>query len=244
MSDAGTMRSGYGLAGAPFADGALGFWKALGEVWPTTREQRCWVHKTANVLNKLLKSQNRKLSEPLGNYSGIEACNEVGQTLALDQYVIPEALLRPRRVASEDRIDDILVLAKGMRDSVASAQLQTAIWLQAIVKLTGLLGEIGVMAGLINRVVEALVGVIVGIRGTVLRFLGARSMSLEQPAALFIRDSSGGEGTAHALERRHRLETLNNLLEAKAHDERPAAGVQLDHTNRGELHKRFTDGGT
>jgi hypothetical protein len=109
MSDAGTMRSGYGLAGAPFADGALGFWKALGEVWPTTREQRCRVHKTANVRSELPTSQNRKLSEPLGNYSGIEACNEVGQTLALDQYVIPEALLRPRRVASEDRIDDILV---------------------------------------------------------------------------------------------------------------------------------------
>ena len=34
------------------ADGALGFWKALGEVWPKTREQRCWVHKTANVLEQ------------------------------------------------------------------------------------------------------------------------------------------------------------------------------------------------
>jgi transposase-like protein len=32
-------------------DGALGFWKALREVFPETREQRCWVHKTANVLN-------------------------------------------------------------------------------------------------------------------------------------------------------------------------------------------------
>ena len=45
-----------GLTMAPelaVADGGLGFWKALGEVWPTTREQRCWVHKTANVLNKL-----------------------------------------------------------------------------------------------------------------------------------------------------------------------------------------------
>ena len=30
------------------ADCALGFWKAAGEVWPKTREQRCWVHKTAN----------------------------------------------------------------------------------------------------------------------------------------------------------------------------------------------------
>jgi len=37
------------------ADGALGFWAAVRKVWPNTREQRCWVHKTANVLNKLPK---------------------------------------------------------------------------------------------------------------------------------------------------------------------------------------------
>ncbi|QEV04516.1 IS256 family transposase [Streptomyces prasinus] len=37
-------------------DGALGFWKALAEVFPDTREQRCWVHKTANVLDALPKS--------------------------------------------------------------------------------------------------------------------------------------------------------------------------------------------
>jgi transposase-like protein len=36
-------------------DGALGFWKALRQVYSTTREQRCWVHKTANVLDKLPK---------------------------------------------------------------------------------------------------------------------------------------------------------------------------------------------
>ena len=35
------------------ADGALGFWAACRKVWPTTREQRCWVHKTANVLSKM-----------------------------------------------------------------------------------------------------------------------------------------------------------------------------------------------
>jgi transposase-like protein len=52
-----------GLRHAPelaIGDGALGFWKALGEVWPKTREQRCWVHKTANVLNKLPKSLHSK----------------------------------------------------------------------------------------------------------------------------------------------------------------------------------------
>jgi putative transposase len=37
-------------------DGALGFWAALRKVYPKTREQRCWVHKTANVLNKLPRS--------------------------------------------------------------------------------------------------------------------------------------------------------------------------------------------
>jgi putative transposase len=37
-------------------DGALGLWRALGEVFPQTREQRCWVHKVANVLNVLPKS--------------------------------------------------------------------------------------------------------------------------------------------------------------------------------------------
>jgi len=36
-------------------DGALGFWKALKKVYPKTREQRCWVHKTANVLDKMPK---------------------------------------------------------------------------------------------------------------------------------------------------------------------------------------------
>ena len=47
------------------AGGALGFWKGLGEVWPTTREQRCWVHKTANILNKMPKSLHTKAKRAL-----------------------------------------------------------------------------------------------------------------------------------------------------------------------------------
>ena len=47
------------------ADGALGFWKALEEVWPKTRGQRCWVHKTANVLNKLPKTLQSKAKRTL-----------------------------------------------------------------------------------------------------------------------------------------------------------------------------------
>jgi putative transposase len=47
------------------ADGALGFWQALEEVWPQTRGQRCWVHKTLNVLNKLPKSLQAKATRAL-----------------------------------------------------------------------------------------------------------------------------------------------------------------------------------
>jgi transposase-like protein len=57
-----------GLATAPelaVADGALGFWQAIEQVWPKTRGQRCWVHKTANVLNKLPKSQQPKAKRAL-----------------------------------------------------------------------------------------------------------------------------------------------------------------------------------
>jgi len=42
------------------ADGALGFWAACRKLWPTTREQRCWVHKTANVLNKMPRGLQAK----------------------------------------------------------------------------------------------------------------------------------------------------------------------------------------
>src|SRR5215831_16068727 len=47
------------------ADSALGFWQALEEAWPQTRGRRCWVHKTANVLNNLPKSQQSKAKRAL-----------------------------------------------------------------------------------------------------------------------------------------------------------------------------------
>ncbi len=46
-------------------DGALGFWEALGQIYPGTKWQRCWVHKTANVLNKLPKSLQSKAKKLL-----------------------------------------------------------------------------------------------------------------------------------------------------------------------------------
>jgi len=46
-------------------DGALGFWKAVAKVFPTTRPQRCWVHKTANVLDKLPKRLQPRAKEAI-----------------------------------------------------------------------------------------------------------------------------------------------------------------------------------
>ena len=56
-----------GLAAPALAvgDGALGFWSALDEIFPATRHQRCWKHKTANVLNYLPKNTQPKAKEAL-----------------------------------------------------------------------------------------------------------------------------------------------------------------------------------
>lgn len=57
-----------GLEHAPrlaIGDGSLGFWAAVSKVWPDTLHQRCWVHKTANVLNKLPKSLHPQAKEML-----------------------------------------------------------------------------------------------------------------------------------------------------------------------------------
>jgi putative transposase len=82
------LRDENGLATAPelaTGDGALGFWKALHEVWPTTRQQRCWVHKTANVLNALPKSVQGKAKKDL--HAIYEAESRADAGTAFDRFV-------------------------------------------------------------------------------------------------------------------------------------------------------------
>ena len=67
------------------ADGALGFWKAAGEVWPKARGQRCWVHKTANVLAKLPKSQQPKAKRSLQEIWMAET--KAGAEMAFDAFI-------------------------------------------------------------------------------------------------------------------------------------------------------------
>jgi transposase-like protein len=99
-----------GLTHAPqlaIGDGALGFWKALPQVFPTTKKQRCWVHKTANVLNKLPKRQQpeakRALWEIYRAESKTEANPAFNRFIATYQAKYPEAT----RCLAKDR--DVLL---------------------------------------------------------------------------------------------------------------------------------------
>jgi putative transposase len=67
-------------------DGALGFWKAARKMWETTREQRCWVHKTANVLDKMAKSIQPKAKEMLHDIW--QADSKVEAEKAFDLFVV------------------------------------------------------------------------------------------------------------------------------------------------------------
>jgi len=56
---------GMNIPELAIGDGAMGFWAALEEVYPETRQQRCWMHKTMNVLNCLPKSAQAKAKDSL-----------------------------------------------------------------------------------------------------------------------------------------------------------------------------------
>ena len=66
-------------------DGALGFWSALEEIFPDSRQQRCWVHKTANVLNCLPKSGQPKAKQAL--HEICQAETRAGAEKAFDLFI-------------------------------------------------------------------------------------------------------------------------------------------------------------
>jgi len=86
-------------------DGALGFWAALREIYPQTREQRCWVHKTANVLNKMPKSLHAKAKTMLqdiwmapGRSEALKAFDLFIQTFESKYPKAAECLVKDREV--------------------------------------------------------------------------------------------------------------------------------------------------
>lgn len=88
-------------------DGALGFWAALRKVWPTTREQRCWVHKTANVLNKLPKSVQDKAKSRLHDIW--QAGTRDDATAAFDSFIEDFGAKHPGAVECLRKDRDVLL---------------------------------------------------------------------------------------------------------------------------------------
>ncbi len=89
------------------ADGALGFWVAARKVWPATREQRCWVHKTANVLAKLPKSMQAKAKARLHDIWQAETRESAEH--AFDSFVEDFGVKYPKAVECLTKDRDVLL---------------------------------------------------------------------------------------------------------------------------------------
>jgi len=89
------------------ADGALGFWAAAQKLWATTREQRCWVHKTANVLNKLPKSVQPRAKGMLHEIWQAETKADAEE--AFDLFVTTFEAKYPKAVACLAKDRDVLL---------------------------------------------------------------------------------------------------------------------------------------
>ena len=88
-------------------DGALGFWKALREEFPTTREQRCWVHKTANVLNKMPKHLQPKAKAMLHDIWMADTRKDADA--AFDLFLKTFRAKYPKAVACLEKDRDVLL---------------------------------------------------------------------------------------------------------------------------------------
>jgi len=88
-------------------DGALGFWAALAEVYPNTRQQRCWVHKTANVLDKLPKGKQPKAKAMIHDIWMAETKDEASQ--AFDAFLETYSAKYPKATECLAKDRDVLL---------------------------------------------------------------------------------------------------------------------------------------
>jgi len=89
------------------ADGALGFWKALPQVFPSTKAQRCWVHKTSNILDKMPKSVQPRAKTLIHDIYLAET--EVEANKAFDHFVESYEDKYPRAVQTLTKDRDKLM---------------------------------------------------------------------------------------------------------------------------------------
>jgi putative transposase len=94
----GLKRRGMRAPVVAVGDGALGFWAAVRDVWPETREQRCWVHRLAAVLDKLPKSLQPKAKEALREMMYAPSRKECGELK--DAFVAEYGAKYPKAINS------------------------------------------------------------------------------------------------------------------------------------------------
>jgi len=100
-------RRGMAAPVLAIGDGALGFWAAVREVWPDTREQRCWFHRLANVLDKLPKRLQPKAKRMLREIMNADTRKNAEDGIAL--FVAEYDAKYPKAVASLCRDQDKLL---------------------------------------------------------------------------------------------------------------------------------------
>lgn len=88
-------------------DGALGFWSALGEVFPDTVEQRCWVHKTANILDALPKRLHHTAKAAI--HEIYQAETRANADAGIDDFVRVYSDKYPKAVAKLIKDRDVLL---------------------------------------------------------------------------------------------------------------------------------------
>lgn len=88
-------------------DGAMGFWAALDEVYPDSKQQRCWVHKTANVLNCVPKSMQPKVKDALHQIWQADTQSDAHQ--AFDRFEQMFAAKYPKAVQCLQKDKDALL---------------------------------------------------------------------------------------------------------------------------------------
>jgi len=87
-------------------DGAMGFWSALDKIFPTTAQQRCWVHKTANILNDMPKVMAAKVKADLHDIWMAESRRAAAKALSvfIEKYQAKYPKAAERLIKDEDQL--------------------------------------------------------------------------------------------------------------------------------------------
>ncbi len=108
----GLKRRGMKAPVVAVGDGALGFWAAVREVWPETLEQRCWVHRLANVLDKLPKRLQPKAKQALHEIMYAQSREQAEE--GIDGFAKEYEAKYPKAVASLRQDQDKLMTFFGL----------------------------------------------------------------------------------------------------------------------------------